>query len=544
MSDFTQQLSTLSCLYSKSNSEYADKKAYSSTKGSTLSFKEFDERVKEIIEKFNVAGLQKGEKIAILGGNMANWAAAYFATVISGRVVVPVLIDFTAFEIVNILEHSDTKALIVSTKLLYKIPEHILNKLRLVVRMDNLETIKIAEEAKYQNSSDPTPEDIASIIYTSGTSGTSKGVLLTHSNICAQIKMITNLFPVYPKDTFLSILPLSHAYECSIGMIYPFSRGSSVTYLDGAPTPSLLMPALKEVRPTIMLSVPLIVEKIYKTKIRALFTRTFMMRLLYSISFIRRIFHKAAGKKLLETFGGNLRFFGIGGSRLDGVVERFLSDAGFPYAIGYGLTETSPLLAGAIPGKVKWQSTGPVLNGVEIKIDNPNSENIGEIVVKGPNIMAGYYKDDEGTKKSFTPDGWFKTKDLGLLDKRGNLYIKGRKDNMIIGPNGENIYPEDIETIINEYDLVLESLVIRTKNNLLVAKVHFNYEEIQSSEDTILGPELTIEEKLVKIKKDLITFINDRVNKASKIAEIIEQPIPFEKTATQKIKRFLYSESI
>ena len=544
MSDFTQQVFTLSYLYSKSNSDYADKKAYSSTKGVALSFKEFDGRVKEIIEKFNIAGLQKGDKIAILGGNMSNWAAAYFATVISGRVVVPVLIDFTAFEIVNILEHSDTKALIVSTKLLYKIPEHILNKLQLVVRMDNLETIKIAEEAEYQNFSDPIPEDIASIIYTSGTSGTSKGVVLTHSNICSQIEMITNLFPVYPEDTFLSILPLSHAYECSIGMIYPFSRGSSVTYLDGAPTPSLLMPALKEVRPSIMLSVPLIVEKIYKTKIRALFTRTFMMRLLYSISFIRRIFHKVAGKKLLETFGGNLRFFGIGGSRLDGVVERFLSDAGFPYAIGYGLTETSPLLAGAIPGKVKWQSTGPVLRGVDIKIVNPNNESIGEIVVKGPNIMVGYYKDEEGTKNSFTLDGWFKTKDLGLLDKNGNLYIKGRKDNMIIGPNGENIYPEDIETIINEYDLVLESLVIRTKNNLLVAKVHFNYEEIQSSEDTILEPELTIEEKLVKIKKDLLTFINDRVNKASKIAEILEQPIPFEKTATQKIKRFLYSESI
>ena len=544
MSDFTQQIFTLSSLYSKSNSDYADRDAYSSTKGPTISYKELDYRVKEIIEKFNISGLQKGDKVAILGGNMANWAAVYFATVISGRIAVPVLIDFTAFEIVNILEHSDAKALIVSTKLQYKIPEHILNKMQLVVRMDNLEIIKITEATEYHDSSEPTPEDPASIIYTSGTSGASKGVVLTHSNLCAQIEMITNLFPVYPEDTFLSILPLSHAYECSIGMIYPFSRGSSVTYLDGAPTPSLLMPALKEVRPTIMLSVPLIVEKIYKTKIRALFTRTFTMKLLYSISFIRRIFHKAAGKKLLETFGGNLRFFGIGGSRLDGVVERFLSDAGFPYAIGYGLTETAPLLAGAIPGKVKWQSTGPALKGVEIKIVNPNSENIGEILVKGANVMAWYYKDEESTKNSFTSDGWFRTKDLGFLDKRGNLYIKGRKDNMIVGSNGENIYPEEIETIINEYDLVLESLVIRTKNNKLIAKVYFNYEEIQSSDDTIMGPELTIEEKLVKIKKDLLSFINDRVNKASKIAEIVEQPIPFEKTATQKIKRFLYSDSI
>jgi len=538
----TQKTPTLHCLYAHSISNFADKKAYSTTKGASLTFKEFDCCVQKITEILNDSGLEKGDKVAILGNNMPNWSASYFATTTSGRVAVPVLIDFTAFEIVNILEHSDTKALIVSTKLLYKIPEHILNKLRLVVRMDNLEIITENGSSSRNESSEPSPQEIASIIYTSGASGTSKGVILTHSNLFSQIEMVAELFPVYPEDIFLSILPLSHAYECNMGMIYPFSRGSSVTYLDGAPTPSLLMPALKEVRPTVMLSVPLIVEKIYKTKIRPLFTRSSTMRILYSISFIRRIFHKTARKKLLNTFGGNLRLFGIGGAKLSGVVERFLSDAGFPYAIGYGLTETSPLLAGTLPRKTKWQSTGPVLKGVEMKIVDQDKKKVGEIVVKGLNVTAGYYKDEEKTRNSFTSDGWFRTKDLGLLDKHGNLYIKGRKDNILTDTNGESIYPEDIETIINEYDLVLESFVMRAKNGKLVAKVYFNYEEIQSSEDTILSPELTIEEKLVKIKKDLLTFINDRVDKTSKIAEIIEQPIPFEKTATQKIKRFLYSD--
>jgi len=289
-----------------------------------------------------------------------------------------------------------------------------------------------------------------------------------------------------------------------------------------------------------MLSVPLIVEKIYKIKIRPMFTKNIVLRILYSVSIIRRALHKLAGKKLLETFGGRLRFFGIGGSRIDGVVEHFLSDAGFPYGIGYGLTETSPLLAGATPGKVMWQSTGPAIDGVQLKISNPNKEMIGEVLAKGPNIMKGYYKDPDTTKASFTSDGWFITKDLGYIDKKGNLFIKGRRDNMMLGPNGENIYPEDIESVINEFDLVLESLVVQKKGKL-VAKVHFNYEEIKNGllEEGDGSENLT--DKLKKVKAELISYVNERVNKFSRLSEITEQPVPFEKTATLKIKRYLYS---
>ncbi|MFA6335507.1 MAG: AMP-binding protein [Bacteroidales bacterium] len=526
--------------YSKSIIDFSERAAFSIVDKECVTYKEFGERVDKTVEIFNKYGFNKGDKIAILGNNMPNWAVCYFAITTSSRVVVPILPDFTAFEIVNILEHSESKALVVSKKLQYKIPDHIIKKLSLIISLDEMNIIKAPEIEKHTLPQEPIPQDLASIIYTSGTSGTSKGVMLSHSNLIAQTVMTYNLFPIFKEDVFLSILPLSHAYECSIGMILPFTYGAHVVYLDGAPTPSLLLPALKRVKPTIILSVPLIVEKIYKNKIRPMFAKNFIMQVLYSISFIRRGFHKIAGKKLLETFGGNLRFFGVGGSKLDGVVEKFLADAGFPYSIGYGLTETSPLLAGAIPGKVKWQSTGPHIEGIEMKILNPTNKNIGEIVVKGPNVMMGYYKDPETTATCFTGDGWFRTKDLGYIDKDGYLFIKGRLDNMIIGPNGENIYPEEIEAIINEHDLVLESLVLQIKEKL-VAKVYFNYEQIEALHQFREEAEVNLIGRVQKVKTELLQYVNEKVNKSSKIIEIIEQEIPFEKTATQKIKRYLYT---
>lgn len=526
--------------YSRSILNFSERPAFSTIYKEVITYKEVGEKVEQLTDIFNKYGLDKGDKIAVLGNNMPNWAVSYFAITTSSRVVVPILPDFTAFEIVNVIEHSDSRALIVSKKLQYKIPEHISEKLTLIISMDEMEIIKAPEKETPVIPTAPLPKDLASIIYTSGTTGTSKGVMLSHANLVAQTTMGTKLFTMKTTDRLLSILPLSHAYECSIGMIQPFTSGSHIVYLDGAPTPSVLIPALKEVRPTIIMSVPLIVEKIYKNKIRPMFTKNFPMQVLYSISFIRRGLHRIAGKKLLETFGGNLRFFGIGGSKLDIVVERFLADGGFPYSIGYGLTETSPLLAGTAPGHVKEQSTGPCLEGIEMKIINPNNKNIGEIVVKGPNVMMGYYKDPQTTATCFTEDGWFRTKDLGLIDKDGYLFIKGRRDNMIVGPNGENIYPEEVETIINEHDLVLESLVLQI-NGKLVAKVYFNYEQIEALHKFREETEVNLSDRIKKIKAEVLEYVNERVNKSSKILEIIEQQVPFEKTATQKIKRYLYT---
>lgn len=539
--DKNTEYNTLYDIYISSITRFKDNVALSSADGNEMTYSEFGRKTDALSGLLLKHGVGKGDKVAILGTNSPNWVISYFAITTIGAVVVPILPDFTAFEIVNILDHSESIALIISSRLEYKIPEHLKDKLSLVLSMDDLSVLKGDGIITDIQPPKPSPEGIASIIYTSGTSGASKGVMLSHANLVAQTKMSFELFPIRESDVFLSILPLSHAYECSIGMLFPISFGSKVVYLNGAPTPALLMPAIKSVKPTIMLSVPLIVEKIYKLKIRPMFTNNPVMRLFYSIGIIRRLLHKIAGKKLLETFGGRLRFFGIGGSKLDGAVENFLRDARFPYAIGYGLTETSPLLAGATPGKVKWQSTGPALKGIELKISNPNEKNIGEIVIKGPNVMMGYYKDPESTAKAFTQDGWFRTKDLGFMDKDGNLFIKGRRDNMIVGSNGENIYPEEIESLFNECDLVLESLVLERKGKL-VARVHFNYDEIKN-ESLNLGDShnTNLEEKIRKIKNEVLEFVNGRVNRSSRINEIIEQPAPFEKTATQKIKRYLYN---
>lgn len=546
---------TLADCFRDSLSRFAGNESYRILNGESLTYETFGEKVRRLTALLEDSGIGRGEKIAVIGNSMPNWPVSYWAVTTSARVAVPLLQDFTAFEIANILEHSGAKAIIIANKLAYKLSDDIRSKLDLIVCMDTLEPLKKPDGVRPAASGAPVPEDIASIIYTSGTSGASKGVMLTHANLTAEVQMCQELFPITQDDKFLSFLPLSHAYECSLGMLFPFTQGASVTYLDGPPTPSRLLPALTEVKPSIIISVPLIVEKLYKNKIRPMFTRNWFMQFLYSLMPVRRLLHRAAGKKLLELFGGNLRFFGIGGSKLDGMVERFLRDAGFPYGIGYGLTECSPLLAGAIPGRVIFQSTGPKLRGLELKIHEPNRQGIGEIVVKGPTVMRGYYNDPAKTRAAFTPDGWFRTKDLGRLDRKGNLYIKGRVDNMLLGSNGENIYPEEIESVINENDFVLESLVTKLKDRI-VAKVHFNYDQIAALKEfkemdfykkeslSRMGIQFkaaSVQERLEKIKKEIMDYVNERVNKSSRIAEIIEQPVPFEKTATQKIKRYLYT---
>jgi long-chain acyl-CoA synthetase len=319
--------------------------------------------------------------------------------------------------------------------------------------------------------------------------------------------------------------------------------GSCVYYLRQAPTPAVLLPALEMVKPTVMLAVPLIIEKIYRNKIKPAFNKTFLTRSLYAIPFMRRKLNLMAGKKLNQTFGGGLKFFGIGGAKLNEEVERFLIEARFPYAIGYGLTETAPLLAGLPPQQVRLQSTGPAVDGVELRLNNIDPETgQGEIWAKGPNVMPGYYKEPELTAEVITPDGWFKTGDLGAFDKDGFLYIKGRIKNVIVGASGENIYPEDIESIINNFNHVIESLVVEEKGKL-VALVHFNIEEIEKRYHSLKGEVHDyVDMKIDELRKELQLYINTKVNKFSRIQNVIKHPEPFEKTATQKIKRFLYTK--
>jgi long-chain acyl-CoA synthetase len=365
--------------------------------------------------------------------------------------------------------------------------------------------------------------------------------MLTHKNICSNVVSCRSLHPVGEKDRFMSILPLSHTLENTIGFMVPIFNGACVYYLKKPPSPTILAEALRQVRPTIILSVPMVIEKIYFQKVLPVLRGNPVTRLLMNLPPIRRILHREAGKKLIGTFGGKLEFFGIGGAKLATKVEKFLIEAGFPYAIGYGLTETSPLLAGAVVGKTKLGSTGPCVEGVELTIHDPDPvTGEGEIWARGPNVMKGYYREPELTRQVLSEDGWFRTGDLGVFDRERNLYIKGRLKSVIVGSSGENIYPEEIEFIINTFRHVVESLVVEKKGKLVVL-VHMNLEEVEEAYRH-LRKEVSnfMEEKLEELLKEIKIYVNKRVNKFSQVHTVLLQAAPFEKTATQKIKRFLY----
>lgn len=525
-------------LYDNSVARYADRKCFSVYHREDLTYREFALRVEAVAEILKDAGLDRGDKVALLGQNMPNWCAGYFAAVTSGLVIVPILPDFSAEEVNKIIAHSEAKALIVTRKQEAKIYPGTRAALNVAVRADDLSVLQRREGVGRVWKEAPIDAgSVASIIYTSGTTSQPKGVMLSHRSLCAQSDMVLRLQDVNENDVFLSVLPLSHAYECSLGMLLPFRSGAWVTYIDKAPTANVLLPVLRELRPTMMLSVPLIIEKIFKSQVLSKVISNGLLKRLYGTGAGRRILHRLAGRKLYTAFGGRLRFFGIGGSKLDPRVERFLLEARFPYAIGYGLTETAPLVAGVNPGMVRLQSTGPVLDGMRMRIDNPNPETgEGEIVVTGPNVMSGYYKNPEATAEAFTADGWFRTKDLGVLDRDGYLYIKGRLGNMIVGASGENIYPEEIEHVINEHSLVVESLV-KEERGRLVALVCFNREELEKKYQSVKGD---LETRIEALKQDVLRYVNARVNKFSRIALVVEQGRQFEKTPTHKIKRFLY----
>lgn len=539
-------INTLYGLVRNSVEKFASRIAYSMFDGEDVTYAEVGRRIARVQEILTTSGLRPGDKVALLSSNMPNWGVCYFAITSAGMIAVPILPDFSGEELDMIIEHSEAKALLVSDRLFTKLSRQTIDRLNVVVRTKNLGVI--AQHTRAEGAVGiPKPEDLAVIIYTSGTTSKPKGVMLTHEALCKQVDISASIFPVDGGDTFLSVLPLSHTYECSIGMIYPFSMGARVVYLDRPPTASALMPALRSVRPTVMLIVPLVIEKIYRHQVLAKFQSNNFWRTLYRIGFLRRYLHRVAGKKLMKLFGRRLRFLGIGGAKLDRGAERFLLEAKVPYAIGYGLTETAPLLAGAAPSQVRLGSTGPQAPGVQLRLENVNPETRqGEIVALTPSIMQGYYKNPEATAEVFTPDGWFRTGDLGEFDKDGWLYIKGRLKNMIVGPGGENIYPEDIESVLNSHVCIADSIVTEQEGRL-VALVHFNRDEIESMIDDWREEWATKKEALEanteQLKKEIMEFVNAKVNRFSRISEVVEEKEEFVKTPTQKIKRFLYNKN-
>ena len=538
-------IDTLYGLVRNSMEKFADRVAFSMYDGEELTYAEVGHRIARVQEILCGAGLRAGDKVALLSSNMPNWGVCYYAVTAAGMIVVPILPDFSGEELDMIIEHSEARALLVSDRLFTKLSRHTIERLNVVVRTKNLGVI--SQRVRGEGSmAVPSPDDLAVIIYTSGTTSKPNGVMLTHRALCAQVDMSAAIFPIGGGDVFLSVLPLSHTYECSIGMIYPFSMGARVVYLDRPPTASALMPALRAVRPTVMLIVPLIIEKIYRHQVLAKFNSNGFWRSLYRVGFTRRYLHRVAGKKLMKLFGGRLRFLGIGGAKLDRGAEQFLLEARVPYAIGYGLTETAPLLAGAAPAQVRLGSTGPAAPGVELRLENVNLDTRqGEIVARTPSVMLGYFKNPDATREAFTADGWFRTGDLGEFDKDGWLYIKGRLKNMIVGPGGENIYPEDIESVLNSHVCIADSIVTEHEGRL-VALVHFNRDEIEAMiDDWREGWETrkeALEAKTEQLKKEIIEFVNSKVNRFSKISEVVEEKEEFVKTPTHKIKRFLYNK--
>ena len=525
--------------------KFSDRIAFSMIGGEDVSYKEVGERVEKVKEMLLNAGVGKGDKVAILSSSMPNWGVAYFAVTTSGMVAVPILPDFTGAELDLIIEHSEAKAILVSDKLYTKLSKSTVEKMNIVIRTKGLNVISQTVEERAE-AMVPKPEDLAVIIYTSGTTSKPKGVMLTHYNIAAQTTIIPPLFEYNEDDVLLSILPLAHTYECTLGMIYPFSRGARVHYLDRPPTASALMPALASVRPTVIASVPLIMEKIYRAKVLPTFQKNALLRKLYGWDWSRKLLHKVAGKQLKKLFGGRMRLFAIGGAKFDSEAERFLLEGGFPYGIGYGLTETAPLIAGAVGNMVRIGSTGPALPAVQIRLDNVNPDTKqGEIVVKTPCCMVGYYKNEAATKEAFTEDGWFRTGDLGAMAEDGWIFIKGRLKNMIVGPSGENIYPEDIEEVLNSNRFVAES-VVTEQDGKLIALVHFNTEALEEAYNEFkYKASVKVEQvqlRMEEIKREVMEYVNSKVNRFSKISKVVDNEGEFEKTPTKKIRRFNYNK--
>jgi long-chain acyl-CoA synthetase len=540
---------TFPSMFNETLRKYGKYNAYSFVGENPITYEEAGKQIHSVIAFLEANNIAPGDKVAILSSNMPNWGIVFFAVTFMGAVAVPILPDFSNTEVGNVLEHSEAKAIFISNSLLQRIEGFKSENLKTGIIIEDFSFLFSAKDSsKYESQAIPVKqyevkeEELASIIYTSGTTGRSKGVMLTHKNITFNALKGSVIQPMDENDRFLSVLPLSHTYENTLGLILPMMFGCCVYYLRKPPTPAVLIPALAEVKPTIMLTVPLIIEKIYFNKILPAFRDNLILRLLYKITFLRKKLNEAAGKKLKNTFGGNLKFFGVGGAKLNKTVEKFLIEAKFPYAIGYGLTETAPLLAGANPQKAVFESTGPAIEGIELIINNPDKKTgEGEIWAKGPTVMKGYYKEPEMTREVLTSDGWFKTGDLGILDSNNYLYIKGRLKNMILSSSGENIYPEEIESIINNFRFVVESLVVQQKGKL-VAYVHINMDELEKKYQH-LKKDVTshVEEKVDEVLNELQDYVNSQVNKFSRIHKVVLQPVPFQKTATLKIKRFLYT---
>ncbi len=523
-----------------------------------LSYGEVYERVLAVARQLQDFGVQKGDRLAILAENSPLWGVAYLSTVRLGAIAVPILPEMPESDVRHILEQMKVKAVFTTQRQIEKLssikkvlegPVFTLDNFHGINHIKTIPFAGYVEEALAklrQMCEQPVfPEveesDIASIIYTSGTSGFSKAVMLSHGNLAANAYAASELAEVQPGSVWLSILPLSHAYEFTCGFILPLIFGAKIAYTDKLPTPAILKKLCSHEQPTTIFAVPLILEKIYKKRVQPELEKKWWLRFVCKVGIIRRFIYRKIGRKLTEFFGGNLLFMGIGGAKLNPEVEQFFSEAKFPYLIGYGMTEAAPLIAGGplFEPTLAVGSTGKPIPGVDVRIHEPEAKTgIGEIQIKGPGVMQGYFDDEERSAEALCADGWLATGDVGFIDNKGNLHVTGRLKSVIVMPNGENVYPESTEFKLNSSPWVVESLVVEHKGQL-EAWVYPDYEELEEK-TTDWSREKRLE-FLAECFEELRIELNKDLPKTSRLSRIFQRKEPFIKTATFKIKRYKYT---
>jgi len=528
--------------------------ALSNYKEKGYSYKEIAEKILKIHILFKGSGIREGDKIALVGRNSANWCVTYLACVTYGAVVVPILPDFKPDDLTNIINHSDSKLLFADEKIfdlldITKMPE-IMGVLSLedfkMITTGNQEVeksfnsvdetyLKDFPELKKEhiNFSDITNDQLAVISYTSGTTGFSKGVMITHNSLAANVRYAQHNMPLFSGDPVVSFLPLAHTFGCAFEFLFPFTLGCHITILTKTPSPQILIQAFKEIKPRLILSVPLVVEKIYKKQLLSAISKPHM-KILLAIPGINRILFGKIREKLTDTFGSRFKEVVVGGAAFNADAEKFFKKIGFRFSVGYGMTECGPLISYASWDTTKLGASGRAVDTLEVTIDSHDPENVvGEIILRGENVMTGYYKNEKATHEMIDDEGWMHTGDLGIIDKEGNIFIKGRSKSMILGPSGQNIYPEEIEAVINNKEYVVESVVISVDNKL-IALVFPDYEMMKRdniSEEQLAGI-------LDKTKKE----VNERLPEFMAISKFRIHPEEFAKTPKRSIKRFLYTK--
>jgi len=541
---------TLANLFSKSFKENWGHLAFSDFESTSYKYKDIAKIIKSLHLFYQVMGIQKGDKIAVLGRNSSHWGSVFISSLACGTVIVPILPDFNAADTTHIINHSEAKLIFAAKPLIEKIDFDKAKNLQAIICLEDFSlhlakkkdvVFKLKDAFNYYKENPLSPngfdfydwgsDEMCVISYTSGTSGFTKGVMIPARSLVSNIVFAQSHMPLKQEHRIISFLPMAHVYGLLFEFLFPVTLGCHITFLSKTPSPAVITKAFAAVKPNLILSVPLIIEKIYKKRIQPTLEKP-IMKVLLKIPGISSLILKKVRGKLVETFGGRFFEIVIGGAPLCSEVENFFKRIKFPFTIGYGMTECGPLISYEAWDKTMPSSAGKLVDRMEVRIDSDDPFNkVGEIQVRGENIMLGYYKNEEATKEAFTDDGWLKTGDLGVIDKNNFIYIRGRSKNMLLGPSGQNIYPEEIEAKMSNAHYVAEC-VVKESDGKLIALVYPDPESIKA--DNINDTDLA--RIMDKNRKN----VNSELPKYEQISEVQLVEEEFEKTPKRTIKRYKY----